>query len=167
MAILVDNGRAAVATAIKNQPIYLAWGNGDPSWDSLNDTQRPVEPISATDLTKEIGRRLVQSSQYVVRNDTNGKIIVSTGKFDPSPNNTPTRYLYLNFQFDYPDGGTEDIRELGVFVGGKIAPTLSENNGYIHKSEVLDIGQLLVLEYIDKLHRLSTIKQTFEFVIQF
>lgn len=36
MAILTKSGRAAIAASIKQQPIHLAWGTGDPSWESAH-----------------------------------------------------------------------------------------------------------------------------------
>lgn len=35
MAILTKSGRAAIAASIKQQPIHLAWGTGDPTWENL------------------------------------------------------------------------------------------------------------------------------------
>ncbi len=34
MSILTQSGRAAIAASIKEQVIHLAWGSGDPSWES-------------------------------------------------------------------------------------------------------------------------------------
>ncbi|EON2339051.1 hypothetical protein ACLLKL_002021 [Escherichia coli] len=163
-AILVENGRAAVAKAIKEQPLYLAWGTGDQSWDGL--AIRPSEAPGATKLIAETGRRLATSTSYVTE-DPNGKIQVSTGKFTEST--VPTKWLYLRFAYDFNDGRNDTIRELGVFVGGSMKPrdqTVS-NNDYYLPSEIIDPGQLLVSEYIDKLVRGPQIKQQFEFVIQF
>ncbi|ENW4943701.1 hypothetical protein ACFLMW_003852 [Salmonella enterica] len=163
-AILVENGRAAVAAAIKNQPLYLAWGTGDPAWDGL--AMRPSEAPGATKLIAETGRRLITQPMYVI-DDPNGKIKVSTGTFTESAK--PTKFLYLRFAYDFHDGENDWIRELGVFVGGSTIPKAQSvnNNDYYLPSEVTDPGQLLVSEYIDVLKRGPQIKQQFEFVIQF
>ncbi|HHA3594142.1 TPA: hypothetical protein ACODIZ_003669 [Salmonella enterica subsp. enterica serovar Newport] len=163
-AILVGSGRAAVAKAIKEQPLYLAWGTGLQSWDGL--AIRPSENASATELIAETGRRLVTQTMYVIE-DNGGKIQVSTGKFTESA--TPTNFLYLRFAYEFLDGQSDTIRELGVFVGGTTIPrdqSVSKNDYYL-PSEVTSKGQLLVSEYIDKLQRGPQIKQQFEFVIQF
>lgn len=163
MAILVESGRAAVATAIMNQPIHLAWGEGDPSWD----VTKPTEATSTTGLLKELGRLKAIDAYSVVPNNTGGgQIIVSGGKFDPAPIGVATKYLYLRFQFDFMDAQYASIRELGIFVGTQVTaanPDVYLPDGAGNYSG----GQLLVLEYLDKLVRSSQIRQQFEFVIQF
>lgn len=183
MAILVEAGRAAVATAIMNQTIHCAWGAGDPSWGA----SRPTEPASATGLVKEIGRRVVTQKSYVVL-DPSGSIVVPGNRFEFTT--TPTKFLYLRFAFDFKDasvdpnaaGTNPTIRELGVFIN--TVPAASQPAGqdvfnpnfpdYLMaaaapavQAEFTSPGQLLVLEYIDKLTRAETIRQQFEFVIQF
>lgn len=183
MAILVEAGRAAVATAIMNQTIHCAWGAGDPSWDA----SRPTEPASATGLVKEIGRRVVTQKSYVVL-DPNGSIVVPGNRFEFTTN--PTKFLYLRFAFDFKDAAVDPnapgtnpvIRELGVFIntvplGAQPAGQNAYNPNFPDYlmaaaspnavSEYSSPGQLLVLEYIDKLTRAETIRQQFEFVIQF
>lgn len=182
MAILVEAGRAAVATAIMNQTIHCAWGAGDPSWDA----SRPTEPASATALVKEIGRRVVTQKSYVVL-DPNGSIVVPGNRFEFTT--TPTKFLYMRFAFDFFDGAVDpanpgtnpSIRELGVFINTVPAATQPAGQNVYNpnfpdylmaaagsiQSEFTSPGQLLVLEYIDKLTRADTIRQQFEFVIQF
>lgn len=164
MAILVESGRAAVATAIKNQPIHLAWGEGDPTWDQIPAPGKP-EDINTTVLVKELGRRTVRPPQFCIP-DANGTIQVSAGRFSLTANNTPSKYLYLNFMFELDDAPTATIRELGIFVGSQVSATPAKVD-YFLPSEVSDPGQLLVLEYIDGLKRSTSIRQQFEFVIQF
>jgi hypothetical protein len=162
MAILVESGRAAVATAILKQPIHLAWGTGDPAWDAVpNPGQQPT--TSATDLLHEVGRRTVTQTMYCTPK-TDGEIVVSKGKFTASQ--VPTKYLYLRFAFDFLDAANEIIRELGVFIGSTTVATPATPNYYL-PAEVTDKGQLLVLEYIQKLGRSEQVRQQFEFVIQF
>ncbi|EBL7042085.1 TPA: hypothetical protein JK846_003578 [Escherichia coli] len=164
MAILVESGRAAVATAIMNQPIHLAWGEGDPSWD----VTKPTENTSTTSLVKELGRLKAVDAYSVVPNNNNGSIVVSGGKFDKSPNNAATKYLYLRFQFDFMDAQYASIRELGIYVGTQVSASVANPNAYLPDGAGnYSGGQLLVLEYLDKLVRSSQIRQQFEFVIQF
>lgn len=160
MAILTDSGRAAVATAIKAQPIYLAWGSGDASWD----VTPPTESVDTAALLAEVGRRKVTQSMFC-KPDAAGEIIVTEGRFTVSQ--TPTKYLYLRFAFDFTDAAGAAIRELAVFTGTVPNPDVPENQDYITPDEIQDPGQLLVLEYIQKLQRSAQIRQQFEFVVQF
>ncbi|ENQ1546132.1 hypothetical protein ACEOHC_003944 [Salmonella enterica] len=166
MAILVESGRAAVANAIRGQALHLAWGSGDVSWDV--NTLPPTPTTGTTALTNEIGRRVVTQTQFC-EPKSGGGIIVSGGQFAPTANNgnTPSKYLYLRFSYDFYDAATSDIRELGIFVGGTMAG--AGTNGYWDTTQTppADPGQLLVLEHIQKLSRSQQVKQMFEFVIQF
>nr|WP_265031309.1 hypothetical protein [Wolbachia endosymbiont (group A) of Tiphia femorata] len=40
MSILTQTGRAAIAASIKEQPIHLAWGSGDASWESSHQVEK-------------------------------------------------------------------------------------------------------------------------------
>ncbi|KAG8173346.1 hypothetical protein JTE90_012249 [Oedothorax gibbosus] len=40
MSILTQTGRAAIAASIKEQPIHLAWGTGDESWESSHQVEK-------------------------------------------------------------------------------------------------------------------------------
>lgn len=62
MALLTRSGRTAMAASLKNQSIYLAWGRGDPAWESsftltlpTNDSiqlpHAPVKNVTFTDTT--------------------------------------------------------------------------------------------------------------------
>lgn len=61
MAILTKSGRAAIAASIKQQPIHLAWGTGDPTWENLytftktfanNQIQLDHQPVKDVSITK-------------------------------------------------------------------------------------------------------------------
>lgn len=160
MAILTDSGRAAVAQSIKERPIHLAWGSGSADWD----VTPPTESIATTALLAEVGRRKVTQSLFCTP-DPVGEIVVSEGRFTVS--NTPTKYLYLRFAFDFLDAPDETIRELGVFIGTVAKSTTPVGQDYLLPDDIEDPGQLLVLEYIQKLVRSPQIRQQFEFVVQF
>lgn len=163
MAILVTSGRAAVATAIMNQPIHLAWGSGQTVWD----TSPQAENASTTKLDNELGRLVCTQIQYCTENKTGGgTIIVAKGRFDKSDD--PTNYLYLRFTYDFEDEKFADIRELGIFVGTKPNANLTkpQQDAYMKVGNYSG-GQLLVLEYLSKLTRSDQVRQQFEFVIQF
>lgn len=160
MAILTDSGRAAVAQSIKDRPIHLAWGSGSVDWDIT----QPPESISTSELLAEVGRRKVTQAMFCSP-DPLGEIVVSEGRFTISQ--TPTKYLYLRFAFDFLDAQDATIRELGVFVGTVAKSTTPAGQDYLLPEDIESPGQLLVLEYIQKLQRSPQIRQQFEFVIQF
>lgn len=160
MAILTDSGRAAVAQSIKDRPIHLAWGSGSADWD----VSQPAESIATSALLAEVGRRKVTQSLFCAP-DPMGEIVVTEGRFTVSQ--TPTKYLYLRFAFDFLDAQDATIRELGVFIGSQAKSTTPAGQDYLLPEDVEDPGQLLVLEYIQKLQRSPQIRQQFEFVVQF
>ncbi|WP_288075262.1 hypothetical protein [Pseudomonas sp.] len=160
MAILTDSGRAAVATAIKAQAIHLAWGSGSVDWDVTPAT----EDVGTSSLLAEVGRRKATQVLYCTP-DPLGEIVVTEGRFSISE--TPTKYLYVRFAFDFTDAQDATIRELAVFVGTVAKATTPVGQDYLLPEDVEDPGQMLVLEYIQKLQRSPQIRQQFEFVIQF
>lgn len=160
MAILTDSGRVAVAQSIKERPIHLGWGSGSADWD----VTPPIESVATSALLAEVGRRKVTQSLYCVP-DPVGEIVVAEGRFSVSQ--VPTKYLYLRFAFDFVDAPDAAIRELAVFVGTQAKATVPVGQDYLLPADVEDPGQLLVLEYIQKLQRSPQIRQQFEFVVQF
>ena len=113
MAILVNSGRTARASALLAKSFYMAWGSGNSAWDTV-----PVDPvINNTGLIAEVGRRLVSLSGFCTPNES-GNIIVPNGKFSLS--GAPTNHVYLRFNFDFTDGVGENIREIGVFSDGSV-----------------------------------------------
>jgi len=42
MSILTQSGRAAIAASIKEQPIHLAWGSGNSSWESSHKVEKVI-----------------------------------------------------------------------------------------------------------------------------
>lgn len=160
MAILTNSGRVAMAKSVKTQPIHLAWGSGSAAWDTT-----PVpESITAEALVAEVGRRKASYVAYCTP-DTNGSIIVPTGKFSESA--TPTKHLYMRFAFDFTDAPTSTIRELAVFVGTVTNAALPPGQMYFEPGQVTDPGTLLVVENIQKFERSASVRQTFEFVVTF
>jgi hypothetical protein len=160
MAILTDSGRAAVATSIKAQPIHLAWGSGSVDWD----VSEPPETTGTTALLAEVGRRKVTQAMFCAP-DPAGEIVVSEGRFTISE--APTKFLYLRFAFDFLDAQDATIRELGVFIGTQAKSSTPAGQDYLLPDDIQDPGQLLVIEYIQKLQRSPQIRQQFEFVVQF
>ncbi len=160
MSVLTESGRIAIAAAIKEQSIHLAWGTGDVNW---GDTP-PVEDVTATVLLAEVGRRHIFEKRFCSP-DVNGEIIVPTGRFTFS--NNPTNNLYLSFKFDFDDGSDKVIRELGVISGSEIKSTVPAGQMYFLPADIETAGILLLLEYTAPIHRNAATRETFEFVITF
>lgn len=160
MAILTNSGRAAVALAIKNMPLHMAWGTGRESWDF---TPEP-ESVLSDALESEIGRREVTQTMFC-KADPAGDIIVPNGRFSVSE--APTNNLYMRFNFDFTDASASDIREVSVFLGSVVKPGLPAGQKYFTLAELQSTGQMLALERIQKFSRNAAVRQTFEFVVTF
>lgn len=159
MAILTNSGRAAVAASVKAQTIHMAWGSGDPAWDTT-----PVpEPLDATALVAELGRRKATQVLFCTP-AADGELVVPQGRFSASSD--PTKYLYMRFSFDFEDAAASTIREVAVFLGTVVKAGVPAGKDYVVPSELDKPGQMLVLERIAKLERSASIRQQFEFVIQ-
>lgn len=160
MAILPKSGRAAIAKAIKTQPIHLAWGTGDGAW-----TTPAAENTLATSLLNEIGRRTAMEVTFVTP-DPNGEIEVDTaGRFARST--TETNQLYMVFKFDFANASSAVIREIGVFVGTETAANLPAGQMYFAPSEIVNHGTLLQLENKSPIYRSSSTRETFDILVTF
>lgn len=158
MAILTTSGRVALAMAVSNEPIHLAWGSGDPDWDAT-----PVaESITETALVNEVGRRAATSVRYC-EPDEAGEIIVPNGRFAESV--APTSHLFLRFNFDFADAPLASIREIGIFIGTTVVADLPPGQLYFLPADVVTPGTLLALERIPKITRSAAVRQSFEFVL--
>ena len=61
----------ALAAALASQTLHFAWGTGDAAWDTA-----PVpEPIDATALVNEVGRRLVTQVQFVTAHSVAAAVV--------------------------------------------------------------------------------------------
>ncbi len=160
MSILTNSGRAAVAASIMSQEIHLAWGSGDAAWDTT-----PVpEQADSTALVNEIGRRRITRALFCLPHPQ-GELIVPTGRFTQS--DAPTKYLYVRFSFDFADAPASTIREVAVFSGTTVKDSVPADQDYIVPSDIENPGLMLALEHIGALERSASVRQQFEFVIQF
>lgn len=192
MAILTRSGRTALAIALLSKPIHLAWGAGNPSWD----TTPAEEPRTATALVAEAGRRALTEFRYVMNEldwivDAAGPvpdgtapedwiadnaglipagrlITVPTGKYVELDPGEESNEVYVRFQFDYEDGAAPPltIREVGVFVGTVTKPGLPAGQMYFTPADVVDPGQLLALQYDPATQRRANIRPSYEFVLE-
>lgn len=161
MAILPKSGRAAIAKAVKDQQIFVAWGEGIPSWG----TTPPAEDENQTDLHAEIGRRKATEAYFVVP-DVNGDIeIAGSGVFSRSAN--PTQYLLIVAKFMFAEGADETVREIGGFIGTVVDPTLPPGQQYFTPDQVDDKGQLLFVENRSQIIRSQSTREQFETLVIF
>lgn len=158
MAILTSSGRAAVAASIKDETLYLAWGNGLVAWDST-----PVDPVAGDDdLEAEVGRRLVQIADYAVADA--GGIIQFPGGDNYSVSAVPTGNLYLKVTFDFADASDQVIREVGLFQG-TVPATGHESDAYLTPENVADKGILMTLDRFAKITRSVNNREIFEMIL--
>lgn len=160
MAVLQDDGRAALAEAVKARPIHLAWGSGLAAWD----TEAVPAPNDASALVSEIGRRVATEVRFVVP-DEDGEVSVVGGRYAFSA--TPTKWLLVRFVFDFNDAPASLLREVGIFLGTVVKPELPVGQRYFAPADIVDPGKLYALERFDKTTRSPSIRQTFEYVLPF
>ncbi|UIS74645.1 baseplate protein [Morganella phage Mecenats66] len=156
MAIVLNQGRIAIATAISALPIYVGIGSGDVSWDT---TPEP-EDVNAKTLVSPLGYRKATQVQFC-KPKSDGEILVPSGNFEVSLE--PTNYLYLSFQFNFTDVPEETIREVGVFLNTTLT---GSQTGFITPEQIASVGDMTVLEHV-KIARSANVRQQFEFIIQF
>ncbi|MFP3025915.1 MAG: hypothetical protein ACEY3L_06570, partial [Wolbachia sp.] len=124
----------------------------------------PPEPINATKLINEVGRRTADEVLFC-KSDENGELITPSGRFRPS--DVPTNNLFLKFTFDFTDAANQVIRELGVMVGTKVVEKLPPGQRYFEPQDIENPGILLVLEHTVPLIRTAATRETFSFVVTF
>lgn len=161
MAILTKSGRTAIASAISKLPLHLAWGTGDGTW-----VTPPSESVDATGLMAEVGRREVTQWLFVVPDEA-GAINIGSSKFSPSPSNAPTRYLYVETNFDFVEASGVVIREVAVFSDTQLIAGLPGGQKYFVPSDVDDPGIMVYLENITPIFRSPAIQENFRTVIIF
>jgi hypothetical protein len=158
MSIFVQAAGAAIATAIKQNGVWIAWGNGSAGWDA---TPVPA-PVDAVALVAEIGRRRAQVIEFVVP-DAAGSIIVPQGSYSISA--TPTSTLYIRSTFANTDAVGQFIREAAVFIGATLNAGLPSGQDYFVPANVSNGGVMLMLERFAKITRTSDFSVALEFVM--
>lgn len=161
MATLQDDGRIALAVAMAAQPVHLAWGRGLPAWDA----QPEPEPIDATGLIDEVGRRLATFVGFV-QPDPAGEVELPSGsKYTVVAG--PTRWLYVRVVFNFADADGETLRELGIFFGSQPVAGLPVGQRYFTPDQVAAPGRLYTLERVPAFQRNGAVRQTYEYVLPF
>lgn len=154
------DGRILNAELIASLPIHIAWGTGNPSWDTNPET----EPNNATALVAEVGRRQATQVAYVVE-DPQGSIETPQGNFSLSE--TPTRHVYVRVIFAFNEAASDHIRELGVFVGTQTSPGLPAGQRYFTPSQIVNPGRLYLLDRSQSFQRNGAVRPAFEYVFPF
>ena len=151
MAIITIPGRAGIARSIRSNQLFIAWGTGSEEWTG---SEKVSEDSTQTSLFREIGRRVVDETYYVVGDDQ-GTLV------------TPSNQLYVKAQFDYADGNGYTIREYGLFLNTVVQSDLPIGQRYFLPTEIEDPGELLMLENCVPLIRTGNTRHSCSFVVTF
>ena len=161
MAIITIPGRAGIARSIRSNQLFIAWGTGNPEW---TNSEKVTEDSTQTSLFREIGRRVVDETYFVVGDDQ-GDLVTPSGRWRISEN--PTNQLYVKAQFDYADGNGYTIREYGLFLNTVVQSDLPIGQRYFLPAEIEDFGELLMLENCVPLIRTGNTRHSCSFVVTF
>lgn len=171
LASLTKTGRAAIARAIAERPLHLAWGSGDPAWDDA-DAELPSQ-VNATALVNEVGRRVVSSVGFVLPDDE-GNIVIPVGigadgdvqeaRYTSVPG--PTPYIYIRVNYNFADASNVTIREFGLFMDTVVMPDLPPGQRYFVPAELESPGLLLAAQIVvPSIQRSPAVRQSIEFVL--
>ena len=70
LATLTNSGRTAIARAISENTLHLAWGTGDPAWDAPDAVLPSL--VEATALVNEVGRHALTRCGFVLPDEGGG-----------------------------------------------------------------------------------------------
>lgn len=126
-------------------------------------TTPPAPNLEHTKLYREVGRRKVMMSKFVVP-DVSGAYVTTNGRW--SEVGYPTPYLYLYIGYDLTDAQTATIYQLGLFLG-TVPSAGNEAKIYLLPSEIDEEGDLLSLEHVSPIYRNSSTREIHEIVITF
>lgn len=173
LATLTHQGRAAIALAMSKRLLHLAWGTGNPAWDTDSSTLPSL--INATSLINEVGRRTPNRVGFVEPDEAGDIVIpVSAGaegavqeaRYRLVTDGSPTPFLYLQIHYNYSDSSNVIIREMGVFMDSEFVDGLPEGQRYFLPAEIKNPGLLLAAQIIlPPINRSPSVRQTVEFVM--
>ena len=109
---MLEEGHIALAKSLLQDDFFMAWGTipeGEPVW---SNNPPALDPTTKA-LMQEVGRRLVTQKSFC-KPDPNGPIEVNEQTWILSEE--PTRYIYLQFKFDFQDAPADTLYQLGVFL---------------------------------------------------
>lgn len=171
LASLTKTGRAAIARAIAERPLHLAWGTGDPAWDDP-EAELPSQ-VDATALVNEVGRRVASSVGFVVPDDE-GNIVIPVGvgadgdvqEARYSSVTGPTPYLYIRVNYNFADASNVIICEFGLFMDTQVKADLPPGQRYFTPAELESPGLLLAAQIVQpSIQRSPAVRQSIEFVL--
>lgn len=171
LATLTKTGRAAIAKALADHPLHLAWGIGDPAWDDEGVDIPSL--VNATALTAEVGRRKPAAVGFV-EPDEQGEIVIpveqgaggDVQEMRYRQVDGPTPYLYIRVNFNFGDASNQTIREIGLFMDTETDPDLPPGQGYFVPGEIANPGLLVAAQaVVPPINRSPNVRQTVEFVL--
>lgn len=154
MGIFPYSSGVAIAQALKQAGIMLAWGDGGTD---------PIDP-DATGLQNEIGRRRALSVDFVVADPAGQINVAGYGRFSVSPE--PTNKIVVTTKFDYEDALGETVNELGLFVGTVVDPALPLGQMYFKPDQIADPGTLLLIDHITPFDRTPGVRELIRILVQ-
>lgn len=171
LATLTHIGRAAIALAISERPLHIAWGSGDAAWDNP-DTALP-SLLDATSLVNELGRRTPGTIGFVEPDEAGDIVIpISAGgegavqEARYSSVSGPTPFLYVRAHYNYADASNAVIREMGVFMNTGFVEGLPPGQQYFTPADIAEPGLLLAAQiFLPRINRSPSVRQTVEFVL--
>ncbi len=171
LAVLTKVGRAALVKAVKERPLFLAWGTGDPAWE-VDGAELP-SLVDASALVAEVGRRIPSLVSFATPDD-NGSIVIPKG-ITPSGevqearyaiSETPTPYLYVQTAYSFSDAADATIRELAVFMDSVVKADLPPGQQYFLPSEIEEPGLILAAQiFTPAINRSPSVRQVIDFVL--
>ena len=85
---------------------------------------------------------------FFVKEDENGEIDMPGGR-RYSYSESQTRQIYLQFMFDFGEGLSSSIREVGVFMDSVPKSGLPETQTYFTPEEIQEQGTLILIENLE------------------
>ncbi len=159
--LLTETGHVKLATEMFDEDYRLGWGTL-PLADEWGQNPIP-EDLNSIIIISEVGRIKSQVKTFVYPLST-GIIDVDGIKWEVSP--TPTKFIYLKFVFQQTMNSGDDIFQVGVFTN--TVPAVGfEAAEYLQPSQILETGNLVLLENQPVVYRNDATKEIFEFVLTF
>lgn len=171
LATLTKTGRAAIAKALADRPLHLAWGSGLAAWDAEGAELPSL--VNATALVNELGRRTPATVGFVEPDDEGDIVIpVSVGAGGEVQEaryrsvTGPSPYLYVRVNYNFEDASNAVIREIGVFMDTEFKDGLPSGQRYFTPSELESPGLLVAAQILEPpINRSPSVRQTIEFVL--
>jgi hypothetical protein len=171
LATLTHIGRAAIALAIAERPLHIAWGSGESFWDNPDASLPSL--LDARSLVNELGRRTPGTIGFVEPDEAGDILIpVSAGgegavreaRYRSVPG--PTPFVYVRAHYNYGDASNAVIREMGVFMNTEFVEGLPPGQQYFTPADIANPGLLLAAQIIlPRINRSPSVRQTVEFVL--